>query len=209
MAISTYAELQSAIADWLDRADLGPRILEFIALAEAQLNRTLRVRRMLARSAASLDAAYTDLPDDFLQAVALRLDGGRALEPLPAEELARLRARSDAPGRPRAFGVQGDELELYPTPDRAYDATLLYYARTPALSVASPSNWILTEHPDAYLYGALVQAAPYLKDGPALAMFNAGYEAALEAIRAAERTAAARLQTEIGAELSRILTLGA
>ena len=46
MAIGTYAELQTAVANWLDRDDLTDRIPEFIALAEAKMNRNLRISLM-------------------------------------------------------------------------------------------------------------------------------------------------------------------
>ena len=47
MAIGTYSELQTAVANWLDRDDLTDRIQEFIALAEARMNRILRLAIML------------------------------------------------------------------------------------------------------------------------------------------------------------------
>ena len=47
MAINTYATLQTAVANWLDRSDLTDRIPEFIALAEARMNRNLRLALML------------------------------------------------------------------------------------------------------------------------------------------------------------------
>ena len=46
MAINTYSTLQTAVANWLDRNDLTDRIPEFISLAEATFNRTLRLRAM-------------------------------------------------------------------------------------------------------------------------------------------------------------------
>ncbi len=49
MAISTYAELQTATANWLDRTDLSSRIPEFIDLAEATFNRTIRNHRMITK----------------------------------------------------------------------------------------------------------------------------------------------------------------
>jgi len=53
MAISTYSELQTAVANWLDRDDLTDRIPEFIALAEARFNRVLRLRSMESKQTAS------------------------------------------------------------------------------------------------------------------------------------------------------------
>ena len=46
MAIGTYSELQTAVANWLTRADLTSRIPEAIAMAEAEFNDTLRHRNM-------------------------------------------------------------------------------------------------------------------------------------------------------------------
>ena len=66
MAISTYAELQSAVGDFLNRQDLTTVIPTFIALAEADLNRSIRHRSMLTRSTATIDSQFTALPTDFL-----------------------------------------------------------------------------------------------------------------------------------------------
>src|SRR4051812_14862616 len=75
MAITTYAELQAAAANWLVRGDLTARIPEFIALAEARLNRVLRAR--LAESEAALTASVgsrsVPLPAGFAEPVALSI----------------------------------------------------------------------------------------------------------------------------------------
>ena len=47
MAINTYATLQPAVANWLDRSDLSDRIPEFIALGEPRMKRLLRLAIML------------------------------------------------------------------------------------------------------------------------------------------------------------------
>ena len=61
MAIGTYAELQTAVANWLDRDDLSLRIPEFIALAEARMNRILRLRLMESTYTASTVATQRNL----------------------------------------------------------------------------------------------------------------------------------------------------
>ena len=50
MAITTYAELQSSIADFLDRDDLTSVIPTFISLAEADMNRQIRHWRQEKRA---------------------------------------------------------------------------------------------------------------------------------------------------------------
>ena len=46
MAISTYAELQTAVTDWMARSDLSGNAADFITLGEARLNRKLPLREL-------------------------------------------------------------------------------------------------------------------------------------------------------------------
>ena len=69
MALSTYSELQTEIASWLDRSDLTAQIPTFIKLAEARINRTLRVRAMetvVQHTMVGLSKRIA-LPSDYLQ----------------------------------------------------------------------------------------------------------------------------------------------
>ena len=59
MAIGTYAELQTAVANWLDRGDLTERVKEFIDLAEARMNRVLRLQLMVSIDTTTLGGAAT------------------------------------------------------------------------------------------------------------------------------------------------------
>ena len=141
MAISTYDELQTAVANWLDRTDLDNRIPEFIALAEAAMNRQLRVRRMVSRSTATISDAFSALPADYLEARSVSMsDGSTAwtLDPAPPETIEDYAALGNT-GRPLFFGVVGGEVRYYPIPDQAYTATLTYYAKPPALSDTNAS----------------------------------------------------------------------
>jgi hypothetical protein len=48
------------------------------------------------------------------------------------------------------------------------------------LSVSNASNWILARHPDVYLYGSLLQAAPYLRDDERVGLWAPLYAQAIE-----------------------------
>ncbi len=63
MAISTYAELKTGIANWLDRTDLTDKIPDFIALAESRHRRDFKIRRMETRVTANTiaDTEYYSL----------------------------------------------------------------------------------------------------------------------------------------------------
>ena len=204
MAISTYSELQTAVANWLDRTDLTSRIPEFIALAEAAMNRQLRVRRMVSRATATISDAFSAVPSDYLEAKSLVLsDGSTTWAPDPAApETIDDYATLGQTGQPLFFAIIGDEIRYYPAPDRSYTATLTYYAKPTALSDANTSNWILASHPDAYLYGALLAAGPFLRDD-ATSTYAQLYQAAMDAITGSEKTLVGPLRTDVARALPR------
>ena len=69
--------------------------------------------------------------------------------------------------------------------DQAYAITLRHLRKF-ALSDAEPTNPILTDYPDLYLFGALLEAAPFLRDADLLALFQARFETALQEANAKE-----------------------
>ena len=205
MAISTYEDLQSAVANWLDRTDLDARIPEFIALAEAAMNRQLRVRRMVTRATATISDAFSAAPSDYLEAKSLVIsDGSTTWAPDPAApETIDDYATLGQTGQPLFFAIIGDEIRYYPAPDRSYTATLTYYAKPTALSDSNTSNWILASHPDAYLYGALLAAGPFLQDQEKLSTYAQLYQAAMDAISGSEKTLVGPLRTDVARALPR------
>jgi hypothetical protein len=89
-------------------------------------------------------------------------------------------------GPPRRFAVVGTSLQFWPWNGGSVAAELTYWQRLPALS-AGGGNWLLSLHPDAYIYGALLQAAPYLKDDARVAVWGGLFQTVLADIVAADR----------------------
>ena len=68
MALTTYTELKTSLANWLNRSDLTTEIADdFIKLAEADFNSKLRVRSMVAQTTITINAETEALPTGFLQ----------------------------------------------------------------------------------------------------------------------------------------------
>jgi len=178
MAVTTYAELKSTISDWLNRDDLDATVSSFISLAEAQFNRTIRHRNMVTRSDATIDTPYFAVPSDWLENIRFQLNTNPVtpLVYVTPEQAAEERLKYSASGQPLFFSMIGGQFQVVPSPDGEYDAELLYYAKIPALSDSNTVNWLLTESPDIYLYGALVQSAPYLKEDERLSVWAGLYE---------------------------------
>lgn len=185
MAISTYAELQTAVADFLNRDDLNAVVPTFISLAEARINREIRHYDMVKRSTAAVDTRYSTPPGDWLETVRFHLTDAtvRDLELISQNDMAQLREQSrDTLGTPRFYAITAGEFEFYPTPDQSYAGELVYFADVPALSDSNTENWLLRKHPDVYLYGALVHSAPYLDDDQRTTTWAALYQSAVDAV---------------------------
>lgn len=191
MAISTFSELKTAVANWLARDDLTSRIPEFITLFEAKANRDLRCTQMEKRSYVTIDLdtdepEFITLPSNFQTMRRARLSsvtGKPRLQFLSGMQMDAYRySTANSTGQPIYFTVVGDELELAPTPDAEYTIEMVYRAYLTALSDAATTNWLLTLAPDAYLYGALMEAAPYMKDDARVATWAAGYSHAVDGL---------------------------
>lgn len=182
MALDTYANLQAAIASLLNRSDLTAAIQDFIALAEADMNRKVRHWRMETRDDAfTVDGRFEDVPADWLETVrfALATDPPQRLELVSIDMMQEARWSDSSAGKPRFYAHVGGKFEFYPTPEDAYTGELVYLAKIPALTDSATSNWVLTHHPDAYLYGAAVHSAPYLVEDARLPVWAELYRDAL------------------------------
>jgi hypothetical protein len=188
--IIDYASLQLAVTEYLARdqdTTLIARIPSFIQMAEAKFNRQLFVRQMEKRATAVVNLAssepeFISLPSDFQSMRRARLSsvtGKPCLEFKSGTQIDEFRfGISNVPARPRYFTVFGNELELAPTPDAAYTVEMVYRQSIPALA-PNGTNWLLTLAPDLYLYAALLETAPYIKEDARIQTWGLGLSSAL------------------------------
>lgn len=182
MSITTYAELQSTIADFLNRQDLTATIPAFISLAEADMRRSLRHWRMEARATTNIDTQYSELPDGWLEMIRMRADNVQLDAVSHSDLLDMTAARNGQSGAPRYYAITNGTLEVFPVPDKIYSGEMVYFRAIDPLTDAAPSNWVLTEAPDAYLYGALVHSAPYLQEDGRAAVWGSMYQSAIDSL---------------------------
>jgi hypothetical protein len=188
--IVDYTSLQAAVTEYLARdqdATLIARIPTFIQLAEAKFNRQLFVRQMEQRSTALVDITssepeFISLPADFQSMRRVRLSsvtGKPCLEFKSGTQMDEYRfGISDVAAQPLFFTVFGDEIELAPTPDQNYTVEMIYRQNIPTLA-SNSCNWLLALAPDLYLYGALLESAPYIKEDGRIQTWGLGFTSAL------------------------------
>jgi hypothetical protein len=196
MAITTYAELKAAAANWLVRGDLTERIPEFIALAEARLNRVLRAR--LAETEVALTTTVGSrtvaLPTGFTEPLRLWIVTAGGRTELPFLE-ASLIGASSLRGEPGAWTVDGATLAFERPCAEAYALTLRML-KAFALSDAAPTNALLADGPDVYLFATLCEAAPFLRDAELAGAYESRLERAIAELNAKDaRSRAARVLT--------------
>ena len=168
MAITTYAELQTAITNWSDRSDLSSLIPDFITLAEKRIIRDINIKgglRILDSSATITPVSnVAALPADFYS-IRNILSSGNPNNPIEAVTLETLKTRFDIVGTGHAYCVSGSNILL--SPDSGNADVILYYNSEPAvLSGTNTSNTLFASAPDLYLYGALIELAGYIQSDP-------------------------------------------
>ena len=180
MALSTYAELQDEVAQWLQRNDMAGRIPTFIEMATARFNRELRVPEMESRDTTTMAEEFVALPDDFLEMryVTGNGTGWRYMNPIAFADTI---ARASEIKEERIYTLTDMQLRAFSAPTASEPVTVVisYFERIPDLVSAGDTNWLLTDNPDIYLYGALVQAQGFLHDDPRMATWLSMYKDAI------------------------------
>ena len=182
MAIGTYAELQTAVANWLDRDALGARIPEFIALAEARFNRILRLRSMEAKYTANTVASQRNLalPTNYIQMRNFQVNTSplTTLSYVTPEIYDRLWGGSTS-GIPKFYTILANEVSFGPIPATVMEVEMLFYKKFDNLSVTTTTNTLLTDSPDIYLYGSMLEAEPFIMNDERVPLWAAALERAV------------------------------
>lgn len=168
-----YTDISAKVAQWMNRDDLTARIPDFIGLTEERLNRHLRVRQM------EVALPATAIVDNRITPAATVLDV-KALwvpsyerTPLTAQSLESVVANGSE-GVPTLYAWDGAALRF----DGAGSVQGVLYERIPALATAA-TNWLSESAWSLYLFGALLEAALYVRDDTDAMSWQARFDQAL------------------------------
>lgn len=185
MAITNYTELQAAAANWQARSDLTATIPDAITLAEAKLNRDLgevlatsTLTGIINNRAIDITALSVAEPITLYLTFATGIGETEMLK----------RADGDFP-----YGAVADVPSIWAMAGAniVFDCPLLsaysfrfHYRQRFALSVASPTNWLLTNHPDIYLAATLIWGGLFTSDDKRMATFAAVLSEGVSSLKA-------------------------
>ena len=191
MALDTYANLKTEIANYLNRTDLTEYLDTFIDLAEARHSRDLRLREMENVSTATTTVSGTqsyDLPTGYLEMryVLYQSDPYNFLYFMAPPDFFRAFNAGETSGTPKYYTIVGSKIYLGPKPDAAKVLELGFFQRPTGLSDSNTTNAVLTDFPDLYLYASLAEAAPFLVQDERLAVWAQLYK---EGVKTANESA--------------------
>lgn len=184
MALANYTDLQAAVLDWMERSGQTGQVADWIALAEARLNRELGPVESNASLTGTVDSrALSILALSVVEPVALFIaDPGSEDESLLPPMAGANMAYYDSSGRPSEWAIDSaTEIKLNRPCDLAYAFRFRYRERF-ALSVSS-TNWLLTNHPDVYLAASIVWGNAYNQDIGGASAWKAILDEAIPSIR--------------------------
>lgn len=187
MAITTYVELQTAVENWLKRADLDSIIPDLIMLGEKRIFREVRARSMETALSSTIASGVIALPSDYLELKFAYVDGSPAklLQRATATEVYAQYPLRASTTKPRLIAREGSNFIFGPYPDSTYTIKGIYYARP--VVVATSANTLFTDNPDLYLFAALLEAEPYLKNDGRVGLWQAKYDQIKEQINSYEK----------------------
>ena len=182
MAITTYAELQTAVDNWLHRSNTAARVQEMIVLAEADIRRSVRARDMETTADLTISSQRTSLPTGFVGYRRLYIDGDpvQQLTFMPPENFWRKWVSSQT-GKPTSFTIEEEDVVVGPAPDATYTGKQLYFRLQALTGSVVPS--LFTNHPDLYLFGTLIQSQHFYGPDSRIAGWSQQYAAIMQSIR--------------------------
>lgn len=185
MAITSYSELKTAVANWLAADDLTVYIPDFITLAEARIYRELKIRQMETALSAAIASGVIAVPSGYTE-MKFAYVNGSPIKPLTRTSLENLYndyPTRSADGKPSVFAREGTNFIFGPYPDSAYTIKGVHYSKLAVLSDANTTNWLITDAPDLILFASLVEAKAFIMDDPRILLWEGRYNNAKDLIK--------------------------
>jgi len=199
MSISSYNNLIISLLHWLGQPNdplVTPHVADCIRLFEAEADRRLRTRwretdavlspltiTPLIAGAEVIDPVVA-LPDDFksLRSIRLRGIGSSSLEPAPTVNLTYLPPDQLTASEAWYYTIEGLNLRFASALADTDEILITYQQGLTPLAPNVMSNWLLREHPDAYLFGALAELEAFVANDERVAGALARREAIFASI---------------------------
>lgn len=173
MSVTNFTDLKEALATNSNRSDLTALIPDFIALAEADMQRRLKLVDFETTATVTVTAGSGALPTGFAGHRAAKWDGDedRTLSYITPD---RFNALTNVVTLPTYYTVVGTTLKVMS--ESTGSVVLTYNARFTPLSGSNATNAIVTSYPDAYFFGSLIHLYDHLRNDKQVARYEGKFE---------------------------------
>lgn len=176
-----YATLKTSIDDWLARSDISDEAISdtLIDMAEAYLNRKLRIRQMEVVYNETIANGVTSYPSGLLEFKHLYVyqgDGAtvgdlgiidpsdNSISVLEWRDMNSFsRETGNGTGEPKFAARQGDKIVYWPRPTGTRKVGGIYYGKFTALDDDNSTNWLTDNAPDLLIAATLAEASAYIQ----------------------------------------------
>lgn len=188
MSVSTYGDLKTQIAAFLNRSDLTSYIPDFIRSAERRISYgssepysspPLRIPAMQQQTTGTISSSTIAFPTGFLEIIRLAARSGSTIWQLEGADLGtytkylNTELTNNFTDLPTVYVLLNNSIQT--AGPGAADYTLDYYKAFTSFAADADTNWLLTNASDVYLYGALLESAPFLMDAQSSNLLPAWY----------------------------------
>lgn len=187
-AITDYATLRTAISDYLAREDLAAYIPTFIQNTEVRLYK-MRIRALESALSGTISSGVLAVPADYVSLKYAKIDGApvQFLERVTPEALYEQYPTRSGGCKPKLIAREADNFVFGPYPGD-YTVSGIYYAKPDYLDIdTNPTNWFVDNEPSLLLYGALLEASPFLENDARIPVWEGFFTRARTELERSER----------------------
>lgn len=189
--VMTYDSLTNSILQYLERSDAAvvAAIPTFITLCEFEIAQNIKTlgQMEVVDSTMQIGNPIIPKPARWRKTTSITLSNSGSKQPVLVRKLEYLNTYAQdvtATGIPLYYAdYDYDHWLVAPTPDKAYPFEALCYTRLQPLSSGNQTNWLTQNAPNAMLFGALKQTAPFLKNDARMALWKQMFDDALAALK--------------------------
>jgi hypothetical protein len=184
--ITSYTTLVTTVQNYLNRDDLASFVPNWIQNWEERFYRQPKnFGRWMETSADSVIASnVVAVPAAYLGLKYAYVDGGPSsrLDRMSLNQLYGTFPRGGRTGVPIWIGREGANFVFGPEPDDEYTIHIVYWAKQTLMrsfAADAAAHWIIVNAPDIALYGALLEATPFIANDSRIPVWAAAYEMAI------------------------------
>lgn len=183
--VTSWATLNTEVANVLDRTDLTNDIPFMIQLAEFRIYRELRVRQMETALSAAIASGVLAVPSGYreMKFAYVNTTPTTKLQRKDAEWIYLHYPTRSSDRVPKFFAREGENFIFGPYPDSTYTIKGVYYKQLTLLSASNTSNWLITDAPDLIYFATLCEAAPWLGNSESIPIWEGKYQLAKKRVQ--------------------------